>query len=410
MTDAPTASRRGDPALLVLGLAGTGFNLSGALGTLALTLVALFEGDSEAASLGTWASGSLIAMAVAGIPAIVLGLRGVLGRAPSAPLRPAAAWIPASIALAFPIALLAGASSLTRPDLRLVAISVHIATAVLPVAFAVLLVQIPGPASTFRRLWGQFMLGLWGMPIVAIVFEVLALVPVAVVTVAGLASSVDVRRMVEPLLQGTPVPGLSSYETVLRLLLHPWVLVCLFGFVSGLVPLIEEAVKSLAVLPIAHRLRPSEAFMGGALGGAGYALFEALFLTQPNPSWVTTMIGRGGATLMHAFTAAITCWGISQVATGRRRWGRLALAFLTSVVMHGTWNAAVIGLGIVQVNQEIGALGLPEALASLVVYGAPILLAALSLIALVGLPFGALRLRQADELRRGPASVGGLPG
>ena len=80
MTEPATPVRRADIALLLLGLAGTGLNLSGALGTLAVTLVAFLEGDSQAASLGTWASGSLLAMALAGVPAIVLGLRGVFGR------------------------------------------------------------------------------------------------------------------------------------------------------------------------------------------------------------------------------------------------------------------------------------------------------------------------------------------
>ena len=410
MTSSATPVRRADIALLVIGLAGTALNLSGALGTLAVTLMAFFEGDSEAASLGTWASGSLLAMALAGLPAIVLGLCGVFGRPPDPPLRQAAAWLPAAVGLAFPLALLAGAWTLARPDLTLIAIPVHIATAVLPVALAVLLVQGTGSAITLRRLWSQFLTGLWGMPIIAIVLEVVTLLPVVAITVVGLASSADIRRMTEPLLQGTPSPGVSLDETVLRLVLHPWVLISLFGYVSGLVPLIEEAVKSLSVLPIARRLSPSQAFVGGAVGGAGYALFEALFLTQPDPSWLTTMIGRGGASLMHAFTAAITCWGISQVATGRRRWGRLALAYLVAVGMHATWNAAAIGLGIVQVNMEIGSLELPGGLETLIVRGAPILLSALSLTALVGLPLGAMRLRRAEIERSRSTADEPLPG
>jgi hypothetical protein len=356
--------------------------------------VAFLEGDSQAASLGTWASGSLLAMALAGVPAIILGLRGVFGRPPDPLLRPAAGWIPASVGLAFPIALLAGAWTLARPDLTLIDHPGPHRYGGLPVALAVLLVQTTGTAITLRRLWSQFLAGLWGMPLVAILLEVATLVPVVAITVIGLSSSADIRRMTEPLLQGTPVPGVSLDETVLRLFLHPWVLVNLFGYVSGLVPLIEEAVKTLSVLPIAGRLTPSQAFLGGAVGGAGYALFEALFLTQPDPSWLTTMIGRGGASLMHAFTAAITCWGISQVTAGRRRWGRLALAYLVSVGMHATWNAAAIGLGIVQVNMEIGSLELPGGWETLVVRGAPILLSALQPDALVGLPLGALRLRQ----------------
>jgi hypothetical protein len=391
VTDTPVSTRRGDTALLLIGLAGTGINLSGALGTLAMTLMALLEGDLESASLGTWACGSLLAMAVAGIPAIAIGLRGLLNRPPARPLRPVAVWILAAFGLLFPVALLAGARILSRPDLTFIAIPIHLATAVLPVAFVTLLVQILGPSLTLRRLWTQFLTGLWGMPLLAIVLEVLALLPVGVMAVAGLASSVDLGQIFQPLVEAVPDPGTLSQDTAIALLLNPWVLASLFAFVAGIVPVIEEAVKSLAVLPIARRLSSSEAFVGGALGGAGYALFEALFLTQPDPSWLTTMIGRGGATMMHAFTAAITCWGISQVVH-KRRWGHLALAYLSSVTMHGAWNAAVIAMGIAQINQEAGALQIPQVLESLALNAAPVLLGALSVMALVGLALGARRL------------------
>jgi hypothetical protein len=399
VTDTTTSTRRGDTALLLIGLAGTGINLSVALGTLVMTLAALFQSDVESASLGAWASGSLLAMAIAGIPAIAIGLRGLLNRAPARPMRPVAAWILAAFGLLFPIALLAGARLLARPDLTIIAIPIHLATGILPVAFVVLLVQILGPGITLRRLWSQFLAGLWGMPLVAIVLEVLALIPVGVVAIAGLASSVDVGQMFEPLLEEVPGQGTLTEDAAIGLLLNPWVLASLFAFVAGIVPLIEEAIKSTSVLPIARRLSPSEAFVGGALGGAGYALFEALFLTQPDPSWLTTMIGRGGATAMHAFTAAITCWGISQVVH-QRRWGRLALAYLSSVTMHAAWNAAVIAMGIAQINQEAGALQIPHALESLALNAAPILLGALSVMALIGLALGALRLRQADQATR----------
>jgi len=391
VTDAAASTRRGDTALLLIGLAGMGVNLSGVLGTLGMTLMALFGSDLESASLGAWASGSLLAMAVAGMPAIAIGLRGLLQRGPARPLRPVPAWIPAACGLLFPVGLLAGARVLTRPDLTLIAIPIHLATAVLPVAFVVLLVQILGPRLTLRRLWTQFLTGLWGMPLAAIALEVLALLPVGLIAIAGLGSSVDLGQTFQPLLEEVPDTGPLTEDSAIALLLNPWVLASLFGFVGAIVPVIEEAVKSLAVLPIARRLSPSEAFVGGALGGAGYALFEALFLTQPDPSWLTTMIGRGGASMMHAFTAAITCWGISQVAH-HRRWGRLALAYLSSVTMHAAWNASVIAMGIAQINQEAGALQIPRVLESLALNAAPLLLGALSVMALVGLALGALRL------------------
>jgi peroxiredoxin Q/BCP len=229
------------------------------------------------------------------------------------------------------------------------------------------------------------------------VIEVLALVPLVAVTMAALVTSPEARRLLEPLVQQGPLSAPSVEESAIRLLLQPWVIAAVFAFVAGLVPLIEEAVKSLSVLVIARRLDPASAFVGGAIGGAGYALFEALFLTQPDPSWLTTMAGRGGATMMHAFTAALTGWGISQVVH-ERRWGRLALAYLTAVGMHALWNATAIGVGLLQLNGSVGTAELPGVLRAAEQAG-PVLLAALSSVALIGLPLGAWRLS-----RRPPAS------
>jgi hypothetical protein len=394
VTGSAVRRQRGDIALMVIGLAGTALSLAGIFGMLAMTVISLAEGDSASASIGAWATGSLVAMAVAGLPAVALGLRGLLYDAPPQPLRPAPPAVLAGLGLLFPVALAAGAGMLTQEDLTLVALPVHLATAVLPVAFLVVLVQILGPRLTLRRLWSQFLTGLWGMPPVAILLEVLALIPVVLIVVAGLAASVDVAALLAPVLETGPDPGALDEHTAVSLLLNPWVLAALFGFIAGLVPLIEEAVKTLAVLPLARRFTPAEAFLGGALGGAGYGLFEALFLSQPDPSWLTTMIGRGGASVMHAFTAAITCWGISQVVH-RRAWGRLALAYFASVFMHSLWNASVIATGLAQVNQEAGEIRLPPLLESLSLNAAPVVLAALSVMALVGLALGAHRLTRA---------------
>lgn len=391
MRDAIAPARRADLAMFVVGLAGTGLSLSAGLGTLFLVLLSLVQGDRQAATLGAWASGAMGAMAACGIPAIVLGLRGLLGRPAPPPAQLPRGWF--SVALLFPVALLAGTWVLARPNLTLLAVPVHVATAVLPVVFAVLLVRVPGSPAPQRRAWGQFLAGLWGMPPLAMALEVLALIPVVALTMLGLASSPESLELIEPFLRQSPITGSTLEENALRLLLQPWVVTGVLGFVAGLVPFIEEAVKGLAVLPLARRLTPASAFVGGAIGGAGYALFEALFLTQPDPSWLTTMIGRGGATLMHAFAAALTGWGISQVAH-RRRWGIGLLAYLTAVGMHAVWNATAIGVGLLQLSQELGGVS-PVPVLAYAQQAGPILLAALSLVALVGLPLGAWRLARA---------------
>jgi len=406
VNEAGRRDRRIDLLLFVVGLAGSGLSLSAAVGTLLVTVLSLLQSDTQSATLGAWASGAMVAMSACGLPAIWLGGRALLGRPAPAASRPGPRWF--GLALLFPAALVVGTWMLARPNLTLIAIPVHIATAVLPVAVAVLVVRVPGPVVTPRRVWSQFLTGLWGMPPLAMALELLALVPLIAVTVAALATSPEALRLLEPLLQQNPMSAPSVEENAIRLLLQPWAVAAVFGFVAGLVPLIEEAVKSLSVVLIARRLDPASAFVGGAIGGAGYALFEALFLTQPDPSWLTTMVGRGGATMMHAFTAALTGWGISQVVH-HRRWGRLALAYLTAVSMHALWNATAIGVGLLQLSGQLGTAQMPGVVIA-AEQGGPILLTALSLVALVGLPLGAWRLSRlpADRLPRVP-SPGGSP-
>jgi len=397
--------RRIDVLFFVVGLAGSGLSLSAAVGTLLVTLLSLFQGDLQAATLGAWASAATAAMTVCGFPAIWLGGRALLGRPAAAASRPGPRWL--GLALLFPAALVAGSWFLARPNLSLVAIPLHIATAALPVAVAVLVVRVPGPQVTPRRAWGQFLTGLWGMPPLAMALEVLALVPLIALTVAALATSPEALRLLESLVQQNPLSAPAVEENAIRLLLQPWVVAAVFAFVAGLVPLIEEAVKSLSVVLIARRLDPASAFMGGAIGGAGYALFEALFLTQPDPSWLTTMVGRGGATMMHAFTAALTGWGISQVVH-HRRWGRLALAYLTAVSMHALWNATAVGVGLLQLGGQLGMVELPGMLRAAEQVG-PIVLATLSLVALAGLPLGVWRLARLPSGRLWRTPSPGVP-
>jgi len=412
VNEAVRRDRRIDVLFFVVGLAGSGLSLSAAVGTLLVTILSLLQGDTQAATLGAWASGAMVAMAVCGFPAIWLGGRALLGVSAAAASRPGPRWF--GLALLFPAALLAGTWFLARPSLTLMAIPVHIATAVLPVAVAILVVRVPGPVITPRRAWGQFLTGLWGMPPMAMALELVALIPLIAVTVAALATSPEALRLLESLIQQNPLSALAVEENAVRLLLQPWVIAAVFAYVAGLVPLIEEAVKSLSVVLIARRLDPASAFVGGAIGGAGYALFEALFLTQPDPSWLTTTVGRGGATMMHAFTAALTGWGISQVVH-HRRWGRLALAYLTAVSMHALWNATAVGVGLLQLNGQLGTMQLPGVLRAAEQVG-PIVLAALSLVAMVGLPLGARRLSRLPQDRLpfmpssgGPSSHGGIP-
>jgi hypothetical protein len=101
-------------------------------------------------------------------------------------------------------------------------------------------------------------------------------------------------------------------------------------------------------------LPSGQAFLMGALAGAGYGLFEALFLSQPGPEWTSTAVGRIGASFMHAATAGLTSWGLMEWARDRR-WGRALGAYAAAVLAHASWNAAALSTGFDELIRSTGA-------------------------------------------------------
>src|SRR4030065_667202 len=120
-------------------------------------------------------------------------------------------------------------------------------------------------------------------------------------------------------------------------------------------PIVEETLKAIAVGPFLRRgLTPAEAFLSGTLAGAGYAMFEALFLTQPGQGWVETMLARVGATFVHVFTAGLSSWGLVE-GFRYRRWSKCVLAALAAFAIHGAWNASAVGIGFGGVGGQVGS-------------------------------------------------------
>jgi len=187
-------------------------------------------------------------------------------------------------------------------------------------------------------------------------------------------------------------------EIIMWLIDEPWVILLILGYIVLVVPIIEEAVKTLAIWPLLrHRLTPAAAFIGGVLGGAGYGLFEALFLTQPGSLWATTMIARIGATLIHTFTAGVASWGLAH-AVRERRWGRLGLAYFTAVGMHALWNAAAIGIVIGTLVGESQPTEPSSGLLGIINISGVTFIVVLSALALRGLIRTPQRLLQKNDL------------
>ncbi len=353
MKDATQKSDGWDYALLIGGILGVFLGLAGALALAAVALTGLMRGNREAALTGEWSASATLTMALLCLPAIFYGGGSVLGRAVRTRGKPNRRWL--YMTLLFPVSIGAGYLAYERGILAgLLGPVSHLLAAGLPVLAAVVIIRRLGPDLPERRVWGQFLAGLWVTPACALTLELLTLVPLAAALVIGIRSSIDFNALSEWMVGPDPL-NTPEYTSLLRgLILQPWVVILVLSYVALIVPLIEETLKSVAVWPFLRRgLSPAEAFLSGTLAGGGYAMFEALFLTQPGEGWVETMLARVGATFVHVLTAGLSSWGLVQ-GFRYRNWARGVLAALTALLIHGLWNASAVGIGISAVADQAG--------------------------------------------------------
>ena len=333
--------------MFITALGGIAMALLAAAGLGSLGAFSLLDGDQVNALTGLWTMAGALAVAIALAPAAYWSGRAVFGYPPRTPGRPSGLWLllilgyPACLALGW-MAHNRGAAPLVLGPLGL------IGTACLSVIFIGWLVRRLGPPITPLRAWGHFTIGLTAMPLTAMVFEFVAILPLLLVVAVWLLTSPEGSALAASLQQSALDPDLAM-QNAGEFLQSPFVLIALYGYVGLAIPVIEELIKTMAVWPFLRRGLPAtEAFLGGALGGAGYALFEALFLTQPGEAWITTTFARIGATMLHVFTAALTSYGLMQVVR-RKRYAVGVGAFLAAMVMHALWNLAAITIGIAAV-------------------------------------------------------------
>jgi hypothetical protein len=330
--------------MFITALGGIAFALVGAFGLGGLGVISSTDGDEIGALTGFWTMAAALAVAVALAPAAYWSGRAVFGYPAREPGRPGKMWLlpvlgyPACLALGW-AAHVQGSLPLLFGPLGLVG------TASLSVIFLGWVVRRLGPPITPLRSWGHFTIGLTAMPLTAMVFEFLALLPVLLIFAIWLLTSPEGQAWASTLGQSLPDPD-QAMQDAGAFLQSPLVLIGLYGYVGLAIPLIEETIKTMAVWPFLRRgLSPAEAFLGGALGGAGYALFEALFLTQPGEAWIATTLARIGATALHMFTAALTSYGLME-AVRRRRYAVGVATFVAAIALHALWNLAAVTIGI----------------------------------------------------------------
>lgn len=233
----------------------------------------------------------------------------------------------------------------------------HMAAAVLP-AFAILALVARGLAdtSTWRDLSLQVASGALLSTSIAFLLEALVIVGSLIAALLGLAVRPDGPELLQNLSASLDDPSWMQDPGLLApALASPFVVGFAFTLFAGVVPLIEESVKTVGVGLRAYR-RPTMAqcYLWGLAGGAGFAVVEALLNTLGGlESWAPMAALRAAATLLHCTTGALMGLAWYHILA-RRGWAKALGLYATSVAIHGLWNAASASMTFVSLRAISG--------------------------------------------------------
>jgi hypothetical protein len=321
-------------------------------------------------SLG-WIAG-LVAVLL--VPVLVSALVRLLGKEPPAfrlpargifaPFNLASVWM-----LLWPVAAVLGeliSRSGTLDWLLLPPIQIYVVAA--PLWWLLELGRRGLPSGGAQRSWGILGFNLVVTPVVILVLEMLLLAGLALLAAIVLTAQPGGVEAVSALAQQVLNSG-GDPAVITRLLqpilAQPAVIYGLLATTAGLIPLVEELLKPLALWGfIGRRLTPAEGFAAGLLCGFAFGLMESLgSVSNPAGSaWLFTVVGRFGTGLLHTLSAGLMGWGLAS-AWERGRYLKLGAIFLACAGLHGTWNFFSLLMGISQMLPP-GGSGLAAAATS----------------------------------------------
>jgi RsiW-degrading membrane proteinase PrsW (M82 family) len=125
--------------------------------------------------------------------------------------------------------------------------------------------------------------------------------------------------------------------------------------VAVIAPLVEEAVKPIAVIVLIGRIRSAaEAFVLGLACGIGFDLIETTgYISLGYQDWLSIALIRTGSGLLHGFGAAMVALGWYYLTRpGKHRLLKTAGCWLYAVAQHALWNGS---WGLVLLPAPIGS-------------------------------------------------------
>jgi RsiW-degrading membrane proteinase PrsW (M82 family) len=194
-----------------------------------------------------------------------------------------------------------------------------------------------------------------------LILEMVLFFAVVVGVLAALARNPQVMEVLEnllPLLEGANLAPEELIELLAPLLRTPPIFIGILLLVALVIPMIEEAFKTLGVWLLKGRgISPAEGFVAGMFSGAGFALVEGLLnsatvASSTSTDWLGFVVGRLGGTLLHIFNGGLLGWAMANAWQGKKPAKVVGIYFLT-VLLHGIWN----GLAILELSPQVIASG-----------------------------------------------------
>lgn len=202
---------------------------------------------------------------------------------------------------------------------------------------------------------------LFGFSLTIIPMSVIAVEVLAALFLAGIAGvwysyqtsiSPGFEQTLNNIINQISLAG-DDLDTVIQILkpnlLQPAVTYWALIIFAGIIPMIEELLKPLALWSLAgKKISPQEGFVGGMICGAGFALMEnILYFTTAvlSADWLYMAISRAGTGVLHMLASGLVGWGLAK-AWRDRNWLFSGLTLLGAFLLHGLWNALALVTGI----------------------------------------------------------------